>query len=791
MHCIRAVSAPGNAHLVDGKQIMERKRLLGAAVGLAVVVACGPDASDRRVVDGADGVRPAFEHGDSLQTPLPQSAVPQFVQPLPLLTVQGGPLQTVSGERPLTLRMCEFRSRILPPGTLGGTEAPETWVWGYVADDACPTGARDTYIGPVVVATRGVPTEVLFENNLPNAGASGVVFYRNSLDRTLDWADPENDEANLCDIPGFIPAFGSFCASQYTGPVPAVTHLHGGEVPAQLDGGPFSWFTGDGAHQGSGYYTAPFRQVAGNQAVYRYPNVQEAAPLWFHDHAMGVTRLNVYAGLAGVWLLTDPALNLPPDLPAAAETVPLVLQDRMFDTNGQLFYQANTNGGIQWAPNPDHPYWAPEMIGDVIVVNGKAWPYLDVEPRRYRFLLLNGSQARTFELYLEDEETGQPGPSLHVIASDGGYLDFPAEVDPQAGGRLLMMPGERYEVLVDFGALSEGTRLVLRNTAANPFPDGDAPEEDADGRIVQFRVGCGAGGCPADLSFDPAGGTPLRTGTQAIRRLADPVSGSLAAGTRVDATRQLTLNEVVKDESTVVNPVTGELIEYEGGPLEVLLNNSELLGMHQRAQDDFVTVSLGNLSLGIQERPREGTTEVWEFVNLTADAHPIHLHLIQFQVLNRQPFDLEAYEETYAAAFPAVPGRPECTGGVYCPEYGPPLDYRAGNPRALGGNPDVVPFLMGPAAPPEAWEAGWKDTVIVPPGAVTRLVARWAPVNLPVDTPSPDLYFAFDPSAGPGYVWHCHILDHEDNEMMRPYRVLLNPEAPKPPLRPYVQGVDY
>jgi spore coat protein A len=172
-------------------------------------------------------------------------------------------------------------------------------------------------------------------------------------------------------------------------------------------------------------------------------------------------------------------------------------------------------------------------------------------------------------------------------------------------------------------------------------------------------------------------------------------------------------------------------------------------------------VTIGSNTTYYSELPDEGDTELWEIVNLTADAHPIHTHLTDFQILNRQNFNVNKYTGAYAAAFPA---------GVYTPAFGPPLDYNTGNPNALGGNPDITPSLQGPVQPPGAYEAGWKDTVIVPPGQVTRIVVRYSPNSAPVANPSEP--FPFDPNAlGHGYVWHCHIVDHEDNEMMRPLQV--------------------
>jgi len=200
----------------------------------------------------------------------------------------------------------------------------------------------------------------------------------------------------------------------------------------------------------------------------------------------------------------------------------------------------------------------------------------------------------------------------------------------------------------------------------------------------------------------------------------------------------------------------------------------------------------------ISELPNEGETEVWEIVNLTADAHPIHLHLVQFQVMNRQNFDTAKYNAAYAAAFPGggydpMTGQPY-PAGVFIPGFGPPLDYKTGNARALGGNPDIAAvakgkplYLKGAAAPPLPQEAGWKDTVVVYPGQVTRLAVRWAPTDLPANTLVANAAFPFDPNGGHGYVWHCHIIDHEDNEMMRPDEVTPNANA----TRTYIQGTDY
>ena len=679
------------------------------------------------------------------QTPLAAASIPQFADPLPALEV----IQAGTGM--IELQMREFQAQVLPTGFLGTTS-----VWGYLLPGQT---TRASYLGPVIVATRGTPTQIKWVNDLGGTGPGQVPAWVHSTDQTLHWADPLNHEANVCAeaVEPATPPTGS-CALNYSGPIPAVTHLHGGEVPPVLDGGPDAWFTSDGGFHGHAFYTGDGSNS--NYAIYRYPNAQEAAPIWFHDHALGLTRLNVYAGLAGAYLITDPANPPPASLPAP---IPLAIQDRMFDTTGQLFFPA----GVPYIPNPEHPFWVPEFIGDTIAVNGKVWPFQQVEPKRYRFLFLNGSNARGYEMFLVNPVTKAMGPAMWQIATDGGYLDAPVKIDPSAPAgqlqKLVLLPGERADIIIDFAGLPPGTRLLLRNTAKAPYPGGTAPSGSTTGRIMEFRV---IPQTAPDTSYNPATGTPLR---KPMVRLVDPVAGTLAPGVTLQQTRQLTLNEVIAPPSTAGG------VTYPGGPLEILVNNTELTGTDR---PDFTPITIGGITEFYSELPREGDTELWEVVNLTADAHPIHLHLVQFQLMNRQSFDVKKYTPAYAAAFP---------GGTYVPGSGPPLDYNTGNKRALGGNPDITPYLKGPARPPAANEAGWKDTVIMFPGEVTRIAVRWAPTDLPASTLPAGAYYPFNPDGGHGYVWHCHIIDHEDNEMMRPTSVQPNPAA----IRTYIQGTDY
>ena len=526
--------------------------------------------------------------------------------------------------------------------------------------------------------------------------------------------------------------------STYAGPVPTVPHLHGGEVESISDGGPDAWFTPDNDPDYPQIHGPAWSQGVTN--VYHYPNDQEAATIWWHDHALGATRLNVHAGLAGFYFLRDSRDNGLPDnsigLPAGNFEIELAIQDKMFDTDGHLYFPHESE-------NPEvHPFWVPEFFGDVIVVNGKSWPYMNVEPRRYRLHLLDGSNARFYDLELMDLAAHKTGPAIWQIGTDGGLLDVPVMIvqhDPNAPlNSLLMAPGERCDVIIDFSGFA-GHTLTLLNHARAPYPRGDVPDPNTVGQIMQFRVGTTITG-GTDNSYDPSTLVTLRA--EPIVKLANFATGTPEIVP--DVTRQLTLFEA----------------QGAGGPLEVLVNNTKWMAQ-------------------VSEQPTEGTTELWQIINLTGDAHPMHLHLTQFQLVNRQPFGLAHYMKVYGAAFPGgvspVDGQTYPAGTVI-PGYGPPLEYGTpGTTPILGGNPDVTPFLRGKARPADANERGWKDTYKMYPGEVTTVLVRFAPTDLPVTTPKANLLFAFDPSAGPGYVWHCHIVDHEDNEMMRPYAVLPNP----------------
>lgn len=552
--------------------------------------------------------------------------------------------------------ICQFKQQVLPPSL------PETTVWGYGGLVKDPETGKTVYTrstpGATFEAHRGVPVMVRWENKL----AGRHLF---PVDPTLHWANP-NDMPMDPPKP-WLPFPPGFPEAQ--SPVPIVTHLHGGEVPSAFDGHPESWFTFDGK-TGPAYVTN----------LYVYPNRQEAATLWYHDHALGITRLNVYAGLAGFYLLRDKVegcIRKKLDLPKGRYEIPIAIQDRSFKTDGSFFYPED---GI----NPEiHPYWVPEFFGDTIMVNGKVWPNLDVERRQYRFRLLNGSNARFYHLKLSN------GMRFIQIGTDGGYLAEPVELES-----LLIAPGERTDILVDFSNASPGSRILLLNDANAPFPDGDPPDPNTTGQIMRFTV-------PADC------GPPVEPPELpcSLNRITALVPDS--------PPRTMTLNEVMGPD----------------GPVEVLLNGQRW-------------------AAPIFEKPRVGATEDWIVANLTADSHPIHLHLVQFQLVNRQDFLAEEYRERW-----------EEINGM------PPLDHPT---KEL----PVYPYLIGEPISPDENEMGWKDTVRMNPNQVTRIRVRFAPQDIPASAAMPgENLYPFNPSVGPGYVWHCHILEHEDNEMMRPYRV--------------------
>jgi spore coat protein A, manganese oxidase len=540
----------------------------------------------------------------------------------------------------------QFHSQLQPAPT-----------WGYWAG-----GTGIGYLGPTIEARTNSPVVVKYTNLLPTTH-----LFHGAIDMTL-W---ENLPGVPPDPPGGRDSYEFPAGAE----VRCCPHLHGGFTPPQFDGHPESWFTPDGLYHGSHYASLP--GAAANETIAWYSNAQRAGMLWFHDHGMAITRLNVYAGLAAVYFIRDD-VEAGLNLPTGSYEIPLVIQDKTFNADGSLFYPAT---GL----TAYHPIWVPEFFGDTPVVNGKAYPYLNVEPRRYRLRLLNGSNARFYNLWLEDGKNKQY--PLYAIGTEGGFLPAPVLFD---GGKtkLLVAPAERFDLIVDFTGLG-GKTLNLMNNAKAPYPGGRGGQVN---QIMQFRVGTSVTG--SDTSTPPA-----NLVLPAIPRLTDEYPSA-------------PLRQVVAKEDE--DPATGD-------PMHVRLNQRWFFE-------------------AVEDSPQVGTAEVWEFVNLTPDAHPMHLHLVQFQVVNRQPFDVQGYASIY-------------------------LSWVA-NGR-VGAPPDVSPYLTRDPILPPPEEMGWKDTVKSYPGQVLRIIAKF---DVPNNTPTPAI---------PGtatllpaeYVYHCHILEHEDNEMMRPYQV--------------------
>jgi len=385
--------------------------------------------------------------------------------------------------------------------------------------------------------------------------------------------------------------------------VRTVAHLHGAKTRPESDGYPEDWI------------------VPGKSALYHYPNQQDAAMLWYHDHAMGINRLNIYAGLFGSFFVRDAAEDAL-NLPSGKYEVPLALFDRLLTPDGQLYYPVYDK--------PEAP-WVPEVFGDAILVNGKLYPYLEVEPRKYRFRVLNASNGRFYHLAFQN------GLEFHQIGTDQGLLPAPVPLKS-----FLIAPAERADLVVDFSQ-HRGEQIVLKNDAFT---------------VMQFRVSANK---VEDNSSLPKALRPV-----------PKIPESQAVKIRV-----FTLDEYKN--------LVGESIL-------LLLNGTY---WHQP----------------IIEKPVLNTTEIWSFVNPTDDTHPIHLHLVRFQILDRQHYEPWIYQTKNELKF------------------------------------------LGPRELPAPSEAGWKDTVRADGKMVTRIIVP------------------FEGFTG-RYVWHCHILEHEDNEMMRPYEVV-------------------
>jgi len=492
------------------------------------------------------------------------------------------------------------------------------------------------YFGPTIEAHSGEPTQLTFHNTL------GRHLFAADVDPTLEGASEESRVRP-----------------------PVSVHLHGAVTSPDMDGHPHDVF------------------LPGTSKTYQHENRQQAANLWYHDHSMGITRLNVHAGLAGMYLLRDQfdtgdaanGLNLP----SGEFEIPLILADRRFHDDGSLNYRTLT-----LVPQGR---WDGGQIGDRLTVNGKVSPYHHVARGLYRFRVLNASNFRGYNLFFSNRMP------FWVIGNDGGLLDQPVLTTS-----VRVTSGERTDLVVDFSGLRRGDRVELTNDQAVPPAVALVSGAEVLRDVVRF-IGTGA---RAHGARPPA---RLRGGARqppALPALGPP-------------------------ERTRVVTLTQDLKLRRWPPAGMSLNNLCF-------SDDPIAT------------PRQGTTELWEIVNTTADDHPIHLHLVNMRLVNRQAFDLVGYTLT--------------------------------NPRPKMGTPWAPPpdkFLTGRPQAPQPWESGPKDTVSCPPNMVTRFLARFPTADELGFDPDAKFHSAHDMELQ-GYVWHCHILDHEDDCMMARYRLAAVPD---------------
>jgi bilirubin oxidase len=633
---------------------------------------------------------------------LPPDRIPKFVSPLVIPAAMPMSASDATSDF-YNIAVRQFSQQVLPAGF------PRTTVWSYGAPGV---PATFTYPALTIEATANRDVRVTWLNQLVDRRGNYLPHLL-PVDQTLHWANPPGGMSGR-DMPGTS-------HQTYRGPIPLVTHLHGGHTPDHSDGYPEAWFLPVAnnippgyARVGSWYelFKTKYQAETGlawtpGTATSTYHNDQRATALWYHDHALGLTRVNIYAGPVGFYLIRGgssdlPAGVLPGPAPAVGDPsrtpyyeIPLVIQDRSFNADGSLFYPDNraffeglktSQLKIPFTGSPAcdglsdvPPIWNPEFFANTIIVNGQTWPYLDVERRRYRFRILNACNSRFLILKLS-----RPGVPFWQIGSEGGFLPAPIRRE-----ELLVALGERADVIVDFTTVPVGTNITMVNIGPDePFGGGvpgvdfDPSDPDSTGQVIQFRV---REAQSIDTSVPP-------------ESLVLPALAPLSAAS---VTRRLSLNEV-ESQTVLVGDHPGHGHKKHqppnmkldcGDPNAVPFAPTQaLLGTLDGAGQPVPMHWMD----AVTENPDVDATEVWEIYNFTEDAHPIHIHLVQFQILEREDAN-------------------------------------------------------GVVRPPEAWESGRKDTMISFPGEIIRVKAH------------------FD-RAGQ-YTWHCHIIEHEDNEMMRPYSV--------------------
>jgi spore coat protein A len=487
-------------------------------------------------------------------------------------------------------------------------QLPPTPLWAY--DDGSGLGGQAGSFGMAVGAHSGTAVDMTFRNELPE------------------------------EFPSWLPVDTRLTAT-HDRTTRVMTHLHGGFVAADSDGNP--------AITPNGFVNGQTQSVHYTNQLPQMP----ASLLWFHDHGLGSTRLGVVAGLAAGYILRDSfdtgAEPNPIGIPGGAYEIPLVIQDRQFNPYGTILYPSAVFPGAPWIG---------EYFGDVMLVNGKIWPFLNVEPRMYRFRVLNGCNARILNLNLG-------GAPLFQIGAEGGMWDKPVPVK-----QIVLAPAERADLLIDFSKMAGRTLTVGNSSPPKPI----ATPAPSLSQVMQIRVGT----------------TVSQPGPTAI-----PASlpGRAADLPSPDRTRFITLNEINAETATW-----------------------------------FLNLNGLRFDAATTENPTAGTIEDWVYVNLTGDTHPMHSHLVNFQVVSRTPFNAAAYQAAH------------------------------GGPDGVAGGIDPTPFITGPTQAPEPTERGFKETVKANPGHLTTIRAKY---ELPTGVSAPQTY-----------VYHCHIVEHEDNDMMRPYTVV-------------------
>ncbi|MEU1813844.1 O-aminophenol oxidase PhsA [Streptomyces roseifaciens] len=549
---------------------------------------------------------------------------------------------------------------VLRPGrteALRGIEIEQTATWVRLHSQLPPTRvwAYEGHVpGPTIEVRRGRRLRITWSNRLTGPHPVTAV---------------EAAQVPGAPAPDTVPGRSGAVPLADVAALPAwtVTHLHG----APTGGGNDGW---------SENAVSP-----GDSQLSEYPNDHRAVAWWYHDHAMDITRWNVFAGLAGMYLVRDAeedALHLP----SGEREIPLIVQDRNLDQDpdgkltGRLLHKTVIVGKDAQGRNVTRSFNGPYTL-----VNGVIWPYLDVTARWYRFRLLNASNARTYALRLVDEETGAPVQgAAWQIGTDGGLLPRPLPLD----GPLSVAPAERMDLLIDFGRL-RGRRVRLVNEAPGvPYP-----------QVMEFRVAdeeeCDPFVLPSVISssFERLTHDTVPEHEHRLIALVPPGSaGNAHPG----------MWEMQKVEPGDVQIPGAGVIQVKGADGK--------LRTYRRAAQSF------DDALGFMVT-YDGW-EQWSFLNLGGPTHPMHIHLIDFQVLSR---DL----------YPAGPQSP--------------FDVALGGTRA--------PLEFGGRAPVSEGDAGWKDVIQVPAGQMVNVIGRFR-------------------GARGRFMYHCHLLEHEDMGMMRPFVVM-------------------